>query len=138
MRIAIVLLAAGLTFAGCKRTEPEPPAGAALPQMQLTDPRYKDLVFLVATVRKSGPDFLITNDSTQPWFDVTIVLVADGDEYRYRTNEVDPGQSMTAPAAAFSTTRDVPFDPARVMPRTLIVSAEIGEGGPTGVYAVRL
>jgi hypothetical protein len=32
----------------------------------------------------------------------------------------------------------VAFDSSRAMPRTLIVSAETGEGGPTGVYGVRL
>jgi len=62
VRIALVLFAACLaTVSGCRHAES---AGAALPKIQLTDERYKDLVFLVATVRgwvlslvmrKSGP-----------------------------------------------------------------------------------
>ena len=105
----------------------------------MTDPRYQGLVFLVATIRRSGSDFAITNDSTQPWFDVAVMLNAGGtDEYWLQLDEVAAGQTVTASAARFATRGGVGFDARRVMPNTLIVSAEIGEGGPTGVYAVRL
>ena len=130
------LFAAAVILTACRDSQP---AGAPLTQVQVTDPRYKDLVFLVATVRRSGPDFVVTNDSTQPWFDVTLVLATGGtDEYRLQLSEVDPGQTVTAAARQFVTTGGLTFDAQRVMPHTLIVSAEIGEGGPTGVYAVRL
>jgi hypothetical protein len=49
-----------------------------------------------------------------------------------------PQVTVKATSSAFTTSRGLPFDAQRVVPRTLIVSAEIGEGGPTGVYAVRL
>lgn len=136
VRLAPVLFASCLVLAACDK---EQPAGAALPKVDVTDPRYKGLVFLVATVRRSGSDFVITNDSTQPWFDVTLVLATGGtDEYRLQLSEVDTGQTVKASTTQFATAGGVTFDARRVMPNTLIVSAEIGEGGPTGVYAVRL
>lgn len=136
MRLALALLATAVIFTGCRASEP---ASAPLTQVAVTDPRYEGLVFLVATIRQSGPDFLITNDSTQPWFDVTLVLATGGaDEYRLQLVEVGAGQTVTAAATQFATPGGVAFDARRAMPNTLIVSAEIGEGGPTGVYAVRL
>jgi hypothetical protein len=136
VRATFLLFAACLACAACH--EPQP-VSAALPKVDVTDPRYKGLVFLVATIRRSGSDFMITNDSTQPWFDVTLVLATGGaDQYRLQLSEVDAGQTVTASAAQFATPGGVTFDARRVMPNTLIVSAEIGEGGPTGVYAVRL
>jgi len=55
----------------------------------------------------------------------------------------DRARATSAPlpqveVADFTTSRGLPFDAQRVVPRALIVSAEIGEGGPIGVYAVRL
>ena len=129
-------LAAALLLVSCR---PSDPPSAPLTKIEVTDPRYEGLVFLVATIRRSGSDFVITNDSTQPWFDVAIMLATGvADEYWLHLDEVDPGQTVTAPAARFATRGGVGFDGRRVMPNTLIVSAEIGEGGPTGVYAVRL
>ena len=120
----------------CRQSEA---VSAPLTKVQVADPRYQGLVFLVATVRRSGPDFVITNDSTQSWFDVTLVLATGGaDEYRLQLSEVDPGQTVTARSVQFTSPNGVTFNAQRVMPRTLIVSAEIGGGGPTGVYAVRL
>ena len=136
MRLALALLAAAVLTTACRQSEA---VSAPLTKVQVADPRYEGLVFLVATVRRSGPDFVITNDSTQPWFDVTLVLATGGaDEYRLQLTEVDPGQTVTARSAQFTTPNGLTFDAQRVMPRTLIVSAEIGGGGPTGVYAVRL
>jgi hypothetical protein len=136
VRLALPLLAAALLLSACQRSQP---AGAPLPKVQLTDSRYDGLVFLVATVRRAGSDFALTNDSTQPWFHVTVVLAGGGaDEYRLQLTDVDPGQTVTVRPAQFGTTAGLTFDAQRVMPRTLIISAEIGEGGPTGVYAVRL
>ena len=136
MRLTLALLAAAVTVTACRPSEP---AAAPLAKVQVADPRYEGLVFLVATIRRSGSGFLITNDSTQPWFDVTLVLATGGtDEYRLQLSEVDAGQTVTADAARFATPGGLTFDARRVMPTTLIVSAEIGEGGPTGVYAVRL
>ena len=120
---------------GCKAAA-QP--GAPLSKIEVTDPRYKDLVFLVATVRRAGNDFVITNDSTQPWFDVTLVLAGASREYRWQLSEVDAGQTVRASAAQFADASGMAFDPVREMPNTLIVSAEIGEGGPTGVYGVHL
>jgi len=136
VRLALALLAAAALTTACRQPDA---VSAPLTKIEVADPRYKGLVFLVATVRRSGPDFVITNDSTQSWFDVAIVLTAGGaDEYRLQLSEVDPGQTVTARSAEFTTPNGQPFDAQRVMPRTLIVSAEIGGGGPTGVYAVRL
>jgi hypothetical protein len=74
------LFAAAVMLTACRDSEP---AGPPLTKVQVTDPRYDGLVFLVATVRRSGPDFVVTNDSTQPWFDVTLVLATGGtDDYR--------------------------------------------------------
>ena len=136
MRLALSLLAAAVLTTACRQPEA---VSAPLTKVEIADPRYKGLVFLVATVRRSGPDFVITNDSTQAWFGVAIVLTGDAtDEYRLELSEVDPGQTVTARSAEFTTPNGRTFDAQRVMPRTLIVSAEIGGGGPTGVYAVRL
>ncbi len=133
MRVAFGLVVA---LAACNATtSPGPP----LPKTEVTDARYKGLVFLVATVRQAGTNFVVTNDSTQPWFDVTLVIVGAGtDEYRLHLSEIDAGQSVTAPATQFVGSGGVAVNAERVMPHTLIVSAEIGEGGPTGIYAVRL
>jgi hypothetical protein len=136
VRIGFVVFAAAVTLIGCHGGRP---ADTLLPQTEVTDARYKGLVFLVATVRQAGSDFVVTNDSTQPWFDVTIALEETGaDEYLARLSEVDAGQTVTVPSTTFTTSRGFAFDARRVMPHSLIVSAEIGEGGPTGVYAVRL
>jgi len=130
------MLVLSLGLAACGRAVV---TSAPLPQVEVTDQRYKGLVFLVATVHKAGQDFLVTNGSTQPWFDITLVLVADGaSEYTLHLDEIDAGQSVTAQATKFVTLGGLPLNSKRVAPRTLIVSAEIGEGGPTGVYAVRL
>jgi hypothetical protein len=136
VRLALALLAAAALTTACRQSDA---VSAPLTKVQVADPRYEGLVFLVATIRRSGPDFVITNDSTQSWFDVTLVLATGGaDEYRLQLSEVDPGQTVTARSAQFTTPNGLTFDAQRVMPRTLIVSAEIGGGGPTGVYAVRL
>ena len=136
MRLALALLAAAALTTACRQSEA---VSAPLTKVQLTDPRYQGFVFLVATVRRSGPDFVITNDSTQPWFGVALVLATGGaDEYRLELDEIDPGQTVTARSAQFTTPAGLTFDAQRVMPNILIVSAEIGGGGPTGVYAVRL
>ena len=130
------MLVLSLGLAACDRAAA---TSAPLPQVEVTDQRYNGLVFLVATVRKAGPDFVITNGNTQPWFDVTVALTGtDADEYLLRIDQVDAGQTVKAISSAFTTSRGLPLDAQRVVPRTLIVSAEIGEGGPTGVYAVRL
>ena len=136
MPVARLMLVLGLGLAACGR----PGAlSAPLPQVQVTDPRYGGLVFLVATVQKAGADFVITNTSTQPWFDVTLELSSDrADHYQVHIDEVGAGHSVTADPAQFTTDAGLSFNPQRLMPRTLIISAEIGEGGPTGVYAVRL
>lgn len=132
----LAVLAAALLLASCRASEPP---GAPLTKVQVTDPRYEGFVFLVATIRRSGSDFLITNDSTQPWFDVAVMLSTGGaDEYWLELSEVGAGQTVTAAATHFATRDGVAFDARRAVPNTLIVSAEIGEGGPTGVYAVRL
>ena len=136
MSAARVLLVVGLAVTACTRADA---TASPLPQTAIADPRYQGLVFLVATIRRAGTDFTVTNDSTQPWFDVTIALEETGaDEYLARLNEVDAGQTVTVPSTTFTTSRGFAFDARRVMPHSLIVSAEIGEGGPTGVYAVRL
>jgi hypothetical protein len=135
MPVARLLLFVSLELAACQRATATPPP---LLETTITDARYKGLVFLVATVRRDGTGFVITNDSTQPWFDVTVVLAGAPEEYRFHVDEVDAGQTARASAAQFADTNGVAFDSVRTMPRMLIVSAEIGEGGPTGVYAVRL
>ena len=43
-----------------------------------------------------------------------------------------------APATRFAGRKGGRYNPQRATPRTLIVTAEIGAGGPTGVYAARL
>ncbi len=136
MRKLPAAIAISIVLAACKATGPQ---GAVLPKTEATDARYKGLVFLVATVRQAGTNFVVTNDSTQPWLDVTVVIVGTGtDEYRLHLSEIDAGQSVTAPSTQFASSDGVAFNAERVMPHTLIVSAEIGEGGPTGIYAVRL
>jgi hypothetical protein len=136
MSAARLLLVVGLALTACTRADATAPP---LPQTTISDPRYRGLVFLVATIRRAGTDFTITNDSTQPWFDVTIALGETGaDEYLARVDEVDAGQTVMVASTTFTTSRGLAFDARRVMPHTLIVSAEIGEGGPTGAYAVRL
>jgi len=136
MPVARLLLVLSLGLAACDRAAA---TSAPLPLVAVTDQRYNGLVFLVATVRRAGTDFIITNDSTQPWFDVTVALADTGaDEYLLRIKEVDAGQTVKATSSAFTTSHGLPFDAQRVVPHTLIVNAEIGEGGPTGVYAVRL
>jgi hypothetical protein len=113
--------------------------GGVLPAATLTDDRYKGLVALNATVRSNGTQFVVTNDSTQPWQDVTLAIVgADSQEYDFRLPELAPGQSANAAAIRFTTAKGGRFNSLRSKPRTFIVTADIGAGGPTGVYAVRL
>ena len=57
---------------------------------------------------------------------------------RQHLDEIDAGQSVTARQDRFDTVSGRPFNSARISLRTLVVSAEIGEGGPSGVYAVHL
>jgi hypothetical protein len=136
MSAACLLLVVGLSLTACTQADATAPP---LPQMAIADSRYQGLVFLVASVRRVGTGFTITNDSTQPWFDVTIALEdAGADEYLAHLDEVDAGQTVTVPSTTFTTLRGIAFDTRRVMPHSLILSAEIGEGGPAGVYAVRL
>ena len=114
-------------------------SGDVLPQAIVTDDRYKGLVALNATVRSTGTQFIVTNDTTQPWQDVQLAIIgANSEEYDFELPELAPGQSANAPAARFTTSKGGRFNAQRAMPRTLIVTAEIGAGGPTGVYAVRL
>ena len=114
--------------------------GGALPPATLTDDRYKGLVALNATVRSTGTQFVVTNDSTQPWQGVT-----PGDSSaraRRSTTFISTrsaqAQSANAPAMRFTTAKGGRYNPQRPGPRTFIVTAEIGAGGPTGVYAARL
>ena len=130
------LLAVSLGLTACDRAVAPAPA---LPAVTLTDERYKGLVFLVATVRSVGTQFLVTNESTQTWQDITFAIVgSDGSEYDLHIAEILAGQSATVDPSRFTGVQGLPFKPRQVMPRTFIITAEIGEGGPTGVYAVRL
>jgi hypothetical protein len=135
MFVAHLMLVLTLVLTACERGNT---TAAALPAVTLTDERYKGLVFLVATVRSVGTQFLVTNESTQPWQDVTFAIAAtDGDEYHLHMSEVAAGQRVTVDPSRFTGPRGLPFSPQLVMARTFIIAAEIGEGGPTGVYAVR-
>jgi hypothetical protein len=109
MPAARLMLVLTLGLAACDRAG----TSAPLPKVEVTDQRHNGLVFLVATIRRTGP-------------------------YLLRIKEVDAGQTVKGTSSTFTTSRALPFDARHVAPRTLIVSAEIGEGGPTGVYAVRL
>jgi hypothetical protein len=122
---------------------PADPGGTSsagpLPAATLTDDRYKGLVALNATVRATGTEFIVTNDGAQPWQDVTLSIVdASSEEYAFRLPALEAGQTTNASALRFTTSRGSRFNPRRSMPRTFIVTAEIGAGGPAGVYAVRL
>jgi hypothetical protein len=130
------LLAVSLGLTACDRAAAP---GPALPAVTLTDERYKGLVFLVATVRPVGTQFLVTNESTQTWQDITFAIVgSDGSEYDLHIAEILASQSATVDPLRFTGAQGIPFKARQVMPRTFIITAEIGEGGPTGVYAVRL
>src|SRR5438874_1838112 len=115
MRTAFVMvLAAGLTLTACTQADATAPP---LLQTAINDPRYRGLVFLVASVRHAGTGFTITNDSTQPWFDVTIALEETGaDEYLARLDEVVAGQTVMVASTTFTTSRGLAFDARRVMP----------------------
>jgi len=127
------------SFARWQKEETAASTGGALQPATLTDDRYKGLVALNATVRSTGTQFVVTNDSTQPWQGVNLTIVgADSQEYDFQLPELAAGQSANAPAMRFTTSRGSHFNPQRAMPRTFIVTAEIGAGGPTGVYAARL
>ena len=65
MPVARLMLVLSLGLAARDRAAA---TSAPLPQVEVKDQRHNGLVFLVATVRKAGPDFVITNGSTQPWF----------------------------------------------------------------------
>jgi hypothetical protein len=140
-----VWAALGFGFPGSFRTWPAADeattaaAGGALPTTTVDDPKYKGLVALVGTVRTSGDQFVVTNDSTQPWENAKFTIVgAGGDEYEFRVDEIAPGMTTNVPAARFTGVKGGRFNPQRARPRTFIVTAEIGAGGPTGIYAVRL
>jgi hypothetical protein len=127
------------SFSRWPKDETASSTAGALPAVTLADDRYKGLVALNATVRSTGTQFVVTNDSAQPWQDVTLAIVgADSQEYDFRLPEIGPGKSANAPAIRFTTSKGGRFNPQRSMPRTFIVTAEIGAGGPTGVYAARL
>jgi hypothetical protein len=113
--------------------------GGALPVATLTDDRYKRLSPLTATVRSTGGQFAVTNEGAQPWQDVTLAIIgADTVEYDFHLPELDPGQIANAPAARFVSAQGSRFNPQRSMPRTFIITADIGAGGPAGVYAAHL
>jgi hypothetical protein len=113
--------------------------GGALPPATLTGDRYNGLVALNATVRSTGTQFVVTNESTQPWQDVTLaIIVAGAEEYDFHLDEIGAGQSANAPAMRFTAPRGGRYNPQRPGARTFVVTAEIGAGGPTGVYAARL
>jgi hypothetical protein len=136
MSVAHLLLALTLGLTACERANT---TAAALPAVTLTDERYKGLVFLVATVRSVGTQFLVTNESTQTWQDITFAIVgSNGSKYDLHIAEILAGQSATVDPSRFTGAQGLPFKPRQAMPRTFIITAEIGEGGPTGVYAVRL
>jgi hypothetical protein len=133
---ARLLLVIGLGLSACGQADATAPA---LPATTLTDERYRGLAFLVATVRPVGAQFLLTNESTQTWQDITFAIVgSDGSEYDLHIAEILAGQSATVDPSRFTGAQGLPFKPRQVMPRTFNITAEIGEGGPTGVYAVRL
>jgi len=113
--------------------------GDALAVVALTDDRYEGMSPLTATVRSTGSQFAVTNEGAQPWQDVTLAIVgADAVEYDFHLAEVDPGQIANAPAARFVSPKGSRYNPQRSMPRTFIITADIGAGGPAGVYAARL
>ena len=113
-------------------------AGGALPPATLTDDRYKGLVALNASVRSTGGQFIVTNDSAQPWEGVKLTIVGS-EEYDVHLDAIAAGQSVTVAVARFTTPKGVRFNPQRGAPaHTIVVTAEIGAGGPTGVYAARL
>src|SRR5438045_5745077 len=69
-------------------------AGGALPTTPVDDPKYRGLVALVATVRLNGGQFVVTNESTQPWENAKLTLVgAAGDEYELRVDDLTAGTS---------------------------------------------
>jgi hypothetical protein len=112
---------------------------AGLPATTLTDDRYKDLVALNASVRSNGTQFVVTNLSTQPWEHVTLAIIGAGsEEYDLQIEGISPGQSANAQAVRFVTSKGSRYNPQRARARTFIVTADIGAGGPAGVYAVRL
>jgi len=47
-------------------------------------------------------------------------------------------QSANAPAARFVSPKGGRFNPQRSTPRTFIITADIGAGGPAGVYAAQM
>jgi hypothetical protein len=68
-----------------------------------------------------------------------LTLVGAGsEEYELHIDALGAGQSVNAPVMRFTTPRGGRYNPQHGAPRTLIVTAEIGAGGPTGVYAARL
>ena len=115
-------------------------AGGALQQTAVNDDRYKGLVALNAIVHSTGAELVVTNDSTQPWEDVKLTIVGAGsEEYDFHLDAIGAGQSANVPVMRFTTPKGGRYNPQRGSPvRTLIVTAEIGAGGPTGVYAARL
>ena len=115
-------------------------AGGVLPQTTPTGDRYKGLVALNGSVRSTGAQLVVTNDSTQPWEDVKLTIVGSGsEEYDVQLEAIGAGQSVNVPVNRFTTSKGSRFNSQRGAPgRTLIVTAEIGAGGPTGVYAARL
>jgi hypothetical protein len=115
-------------------------ATGALPPTTPAGDRYKGLVALNASVRSTGAQLVVTNDSTQPWADVKLTIVGSGsEEYDVELEGIGAGQSVNVPVNRFATPKGTRFNPQRGAPgRTLIVTAEIGAGGPTGVYAARL
>ena len=112
--------------------------GGALQQVAVPGDQYKDLVALNASVRSTGTQLAVTNDSTQPWEDVKLTIVGVGaDQYDFHLDAI--GETVNAPITRFMTPKGGRYNPQRGGPaRTLVVTAEIGAGGPTGVYAARL
>ena len=113
--------------------------GGALPATTLTDDRYKGLVALNASVRTNGNQFVVTNLSAQPWEHVTLAIIGAGaEEYDLQIEDIGAGQSANAQVGRFVTPKGGRYNSMRAKPRTFVVTAEIGAGGPAGVYAVRL
>ena len=128
------------SFSRWPKDEAASTATGALQAATLTDDRYKGLVALNAIVRSTGAQLVVTNDTTQRWEDVKLTIVGIGsDEYDVHLDAIGAGQSVNVPVMRFTTPKGGRFNPQRGAPgRTLIVTAEIGAGGPTGVYAAHL
>lgn len=86
---------------------------------------------LRADVRVVGPQVVVSNRSQRAWQEISVELTGDADPSMMFVAHLDrlaAGRTITLAASRFTTPDGRAFDMATSRPRTLLVTATVGEG----------